>query len=1776
MAKDTKHFFNPISVKGLIANGLIGSAGETLHSNGTATYWSTDDQGVTSIATANGLSGGPITTTGTIGVVSGSTLTVNTQGIHVNSALSITSLALAGAASGITTLAAGNTTITGFINTTGNITTASGSGKVVIATDSGGSISLGNTSGTATFPYIDFNTGATAVDFDARIAASGGSGVSGNGSLTITARSLSLGNTSITGFVNVVSDSAQLRVGNTTNFFIGNTSGIFPASNNEGKSFGATTRRWDINAGTITMAGSLSGVTTLAAGNTSITGFANVSTTLQVGGVATFAANANFDSGLLFVDGTNNRVGVNTTTPAVNFEVSSATGSATPTPTEMRISTTTVASDFSTTSPWGRFSFYSADTSDVGPKIQGSIDAISDIANGGRMSMVFNTSAATTGTLTERMRITSAGAVIAANDMRAPIFYDSADTSFYIDPASTSVLNALNVDSGTLFVDSGSNKVAVGSTANSESIFTVQTSTTLGALGAVANVSAVDTITDIISTASNHGWSNGQFVVLRTDGTSPGGTSTSISYYVNARTVNSVTLHTSISAALAGTSNVNITSAGTGNIFILPAHSYADFIGINSNSNKIKVLSYRSNTTSATLDWTTASSRLGLVTDSTQQGFVEFNPPGNNGGVAIGSGASYFARYGTSGTTLFANTTVTGFVNATSSVNSATLSVGTSFIANTTRLVVGTAVGLDANGGIGTAGQVLHSNGTTIYWDTDGDTTYDLLAVANTAVNAGILRLKDSSNANDDVTFTGSGTSNISSNATHIIISSADQYLGTVTSIATANGLSGGPITSTGTLGVTTGSTLTVNTAGIHVNSALSITDLTLSGNLTVSGTRTYVNTTTIDVGDNILTLNADLGEAAPSENAGIEIMRGTSANVQFIWDETNDRWSTNSQPLAISSLVAAGAASGITTLAAGNTTITGFANVSSTLAVAGITTFSGNVVFGSVGLSANGGFGTAGQVLHSNGTAAYWAADNDTTYTFSTGLTDTSGTITVNSAYIATISANNASFLGGTAAASYQLNSTLSANVATLSAAAVVKTVTGTTSAELVRGNMGDNDQARILIGATGTNAGYLEIATADDGTEPIYVRQYTGVFSTLIRTATLLDGSGNTTFPGSLSAGNIGTAATANHIVQRDSNGDDYRRYGFAEYFNMSHGASGATTDSVFYSSSDNYIRKNDATGFRASLNVPTRTGGDASGNWAINVTGSAGSLSDFSSYMVNRGSVLQASIDTATLNGFYTQINPSDSQGILVFNAGGSLGPLQMTFTYGGSMQFRNKTDSSTWTAFKTVLTNANYNSYAPTLTGTGASGTWGISVTGNAATVGGLTPSASAAVANRVVAADGNGYIFNNYFNSTDNSVSSGVSAVMVKAGDNYYRSGTAASIATFISGQTMNISGSATSATTATSAITPTFAGDATSRADITTRVDSGFYEHDSGTLAEGWPTNSGSWHHLLATTHSNDANYYSMQFASTFYDQGVFYRSTSGSGSTAWSRIALYDNAYGAELRATVFKDNNNTGYYVDADSESVLSTLTLFAELNLSASGTNYIDHTGTILFRNQTGYATTASLTTGGILSAAGDTRAPIFYDSNNTAYYLDPASTASNAMYVAGGIHVSGGNVGGNGIILADDGDIVDLNDGYCAMRFSNGVRVHAGNRSGSAVSALTNGGDIIASGNITAYGSPSDINLKYNIENIPNALEKLLTLNGVNFNYKKDGSRSTGVIAQEVEKVLPEVIYTATDVEGTENFKAVRYGNMVGLLIEAIKEQQAHINRLEQKINSLENK
>lgn len=102
----------------------------------------------------------------------------------------------------------------------------------------------------------------------------------------------------------------------------------------------------------------------------------------------------------------------------------------------------------------------------------------------------------------------------------------------------------------------------------------------------------------------------------------------------------------------------------------------------------------------------------------------------------------------------------------------------------------------------------------------------------------------------------------------------------------------------------------------------------------------------------------------------------------------------------------------------------------------------------------------------------------------------------------------------------------------------------------------------------------------------------------------------------------------------------------------------------------------------------------------------------------------------------------------------------------------------------------------------------------------------------------------------------------------------------------------------------------------------------------------------------------------------------------------------------------------------------------------------------------------------------------------------------------------------------------------------------------------------------SGIVTAtdFNSSSDINLKDNVETIKNATETIECLRGVSFEWKETGKKSYGVIAQELEEVLPELV------NGDET-KTVNYNGLIGVLIQAIKEQQEQINKLQCELDAI---
>jgi len=134
--------------------------------------------------------------------------------------------------------------------------------------------------------------------------------------------------------------------------------------------------------------------------------------------------------------------------------------------------------------------------------------------------------------------------------------------------------------------------------------------------------------------------------------------------------------------------------------------------------------------------------------------------------------------------------------------------------------------------------------------------------------------------------------------------------------------------------------------------------------------------------------------------------------------------------------------------------------------------------------------------------------------------------------------------------------------------------------------------------------------------------------------------------------------------------------------------------------------------------------------------------------------------------------------------------------------------------------------------------------------------------------------------------------------------------------------------------------------------------------------------------------------------------------------------------------------------------------------------------------------------------------------------------------------------------------------DLNTGiYRPAADQLGITTGGAARGVFSATGLSVTGSITATGDVTAY---SDERLKDNIEVIPNAGEKVAALRGVTFTRKADGIASTGLVAQDVAAVLPEAV-----IEGDDGMLSVKYGNIVGLLVEAIKELQAEVAELKKK-------
>lgn len=162
-----------------------------------------------------------------------------------------------------------------------------------------------------------------------------------------------------------------------------------------------------------------------------------------------------------------------------------------------------------------------------------------------------------------------------------------------------------------------------------------------------------------------------------------------------------------------------------------------------------------------------------------------------------------------------------------------------------------------------------------------------------------------------------------------------------------------------------------------------------------------------------------------------------------------------------------------------------------------------------------------------------------------------------------------------------------------------------------------------------------------------------------------------------------------------------------------------------------------------------------------------------------------------------------------------------------------------------------------------------------------------------------------------------------------------------------------------------------------------------------------------------------------------------------------------------------------------------------------------------------------------------------------ASNGDLWWDDVDGLLNVYY--DGVWVEASPASGSVAQGAGSGLDADLVDGIQASQFLRSDEADTMNGNLSVI------GEIVASGDVTAY---SDDSLKTNIQPIQGALSKVEQVTGVTFDRIADGSTSTGVVAQELEAVLPEAV--KTDDAG---LKHVAYGNITGLLIEAVKELDA---------------
>jgi predicted heme/steroid binding protein len=704
-------------------------------------------------------------------------------------------------------------------------------------------------------------------------------------------------------------------------------------------------------------------------------------------------------------------------------------------------------------------------------------------------------------------------------------------------------------------------------------------------------------------------------------------------------------------------------------------------------------------------------------------------------------------------------------------------------------------------------------------------------------------------------------------------------------------------------------------------------------------------------------------------------------------------------------------------------------------------------------------------------------------------------------------------------------------------------------------------------------TSQGYITSASVGNGTLTLNVSG-SGLSGSTSFTA---NQSGNTTFT---VTSNATTSATANTIAYRDSGGDLYARYFFGSYVNTSDNDETGITRFVI-KNGDNYHRS------ATSTTAMTVIRGVASGTWGIDISGNSATTTNFRhlgagvSYDNDRTTKVSGGLAVyAAYSGGSN--SPTTYDVAAQFSVNGNRGfeiCADWLSTAGPTLYARSLRDCcQNWSSWVTILTSLNYNSYSPTLTGGGASGTWGISISGNSATTSQT-----------------------NFTTLTLNSATVATQSWVQSQG--YVTGGPYLPL----SGGTMT---GALAINSTAQAFTNVTLRNTTSATAMPTQLflymEARYNSGANGTNIYHWIRDS--WEYNITNNYSD-------------VTIGAF-----GNGTTygAHFRVSTDGQVYATNsFRAPIFYDTDNTAYYGNFAGTSVMNSIRFGTSTNntiLSGNsdwGVRFSNDVGYIQIGPANGsyahiytdrgsfYMNVNDLYLNGNLVPAygynrtGDLYASRYYDSNDTGYYGDFASTSNiniinaqglataNALYFAGAygntynsdaMYIQGRYISSNvqalDIYIGDDGrnSVLPLPtggqdgsvDSLCIRATNDGIH-HIFDSAGDAWHARHL---YVPNGNLTVGGTiteQSSLRFKENVAPIEEALSKVNKLNAVSYNKIGSKENEIGLIAEDVFNVYPE--FVLCDESGKP--LGIHYSRLTAVLIESVKELKKEINQLKNK-------